>query len=170
MSLPKSSSTTTKAGVTRTPVQKAALAVGAVFLLVGVLGFIPGVTSHYDQLTFAGHHSEAALLGIFNVSVLHNIVHLAFGVAGIALARTFDTARYYLIGGGVIYLVLFLYGLVIDHDSSMNFVPVNDADNWLHLALAAGMLVLGIALGRRRQPSGTARSVGIPPETPNAAQ
>ena len=69
------------------PVQKAALAVGAVFLPVGVLGFVPGITTNYDQLTFAGHHSDAALLGIFNVSVLHNLVHLAFGVAGIALAR-----------------------------------------------------------------------------------
>ena len=57
------------------------------FLAVGVLGFVPGITTHYDQLTFAGHHSDAALLAIFNVSVLHNLVHLAFGVAGIALAR-----------------------------------------------------------------------------------
>src|ERR1700712_477713 len=120
----------------RTPVQIAALVVGAVFLLVGVLGFIPGITTHYDQLTFAGHHSEAALFGVFNVSVLHNIVHLAFGVAGIALARTFNTARSYLIGGGVIYLLLFIYGLVIDRESSMNFVPVNNADNSLHLVLA----------------------------------
>ena len=57
------------------------------FLAVGVLGFVPGITTHYDQLTFAGHHSDAALLAIFNVSVLHNLAHLAFGVAGIALAR-----------------------------------------------------------------------------------
>ena len=62
-------------------------------LAVGVLGFVPGITTHYDQLTFAGHHSDAALLRIFNVSVLHNLVHLAFGVAGIALARTFNSAR-----------------------------------------------------------------------------
>ena len=62
---------------------KAALAVGAVFLVVGLLGFVPGITTHDEQLTFAGHHSDAALLGIFNVSVLHNLVHLLFGVAGI---------------------------------------------------------------------------------------
>ena len=111
----------------RTPVQKAALAVGALFLVLGLLGFVPGITTHYEQLTFAGHHSDAALLGIFNVSVLHNLVHLLFGVAGIVLARTFTSARSYLIGGGVVYLVLFLHGLVIDHDSSANFVPVNDA-------------------------------------------
>src|ERR1700738_3318109 len=91
----------------RTPVQKAALAVGAVFLVVGVLGFVPGITTHYDQLTFAGHHSDAALLGILNVSVLPNVVLLAFGVAGIALARTFNSARSYLIGGGAGYVGLF---------------------------------------------------------------
>jgi hypothetical protein len=83
----------------------------------------------YDQLTFAGHHSDAALLGIFNVSALHNLVHLAFGVAGVALARMFNRARSYLIGGGIVYLVLFVYGLIVNHDSSANFVPVNNADN-----------------------------------------
>jgi hypothetical protein len=150
----------------RTLVQKAALVVGAVFLLVGVLGFVPGITTHYDQLTFAGHHSEAALLGLFNVSVLHNIVHLLFGVAGIALARTFNSARSYLIGGGVIYVLLFLYGLVIDHESSMNFVPVNNADNWLHLVLAAGMLALGIALGRNNKTGAPVNTRGAGRGTP----
>jgi hypothetical protein len=135
-------------------VQKAALAVGAVFLLIGVLGFVPGTTTNYDQLTFAGHHSDAALLGIFNVSVLHNLVHLAFGVAGIALARWFKGARSYLLGGGIGYLLLFIYGLVIDHDSSANFVPVNDADNWLHLGLAVTMVGLGATLGRTRDETG----------------
>jgi hypothetical protein len=137
------------------PVQKAALAVGAVFVLVGVLGFIPGITTHYDQLTWAGHDSDAALLGLFNVSVLHNLVHLLFGVAGLALARTFNGARSYLIGGGVIYLLLFLYGLVIDRDSSANFVPVNNADNWLHLGLAVAMIALGVSMGRTRDDTGS---------------
>lgn len=78
------SSTNANARVTRSPIRTAALVVGAVFLLVGILGFIPGITTDYDTLTFAGHHSEAALLGIFQVSILHNIVHLVFGVAGIS--------------------------------------------------------------------------------------
>jgi Domain of unknown function (DUF4383) len=130
-------------------VQLAALLVGAAFLLVGVLGFIPGITTNYDMLSFAGHHSGAKLLGVFDVSVLHNAVHLAFGVAGVALARTLGGARGFLIGAGVIYLVLTIFGLVIDHDSPANFVPVNAADNWLHLVLAVAMLGLGIALGRR---------------------
>jgi hypothetical protein len=129
-------------------VQWAALAVGAVFLLVGILGFIPGITTGFDGMTFAGHESEAKLLGLFQVSVLHNIVHLLFGVAGLALSRTAAAARWFLIGGGVIYLVLWLYGLVIDKESGANFVPLNSADDWLHFVLGVGMIALGFILGR----------------------
>jgi hypothetical protein len=142
---------------TRTPdtntrpslLRTAALVVGAAFLLVGILGFIPGVTSNYDELSFASHESTAKLLGIFQVSVLHNIVHLVFGLAGIAMSRRIDTARLFLLGGGVIYLVLFVYGLVIDETSDANFVPLNTADNWLHFGLGLGMIGLGLALGGR---------------------
>jgi hypothetical protein len=119
-------------------------------LLVGVLGFIPGITTNYDTMSFASHHSEALLLGIFQVSILHNIVHLLFGVAGIALARTISGARNYLVVGGIIYLVLFLYGLLVGQESALNFVPVNLADDILHLVLGLGMVGLGVALTRRR--------------------
>jgi hypothetical protein len=139
---------TTYRSMTATTLQTAATVVAGTFLLVGVLGFIPGITTDYDSMTFAGHESNAQLLGIFQVSILHNIVHLLFGIAGLALATTWSGARAYLIGGGAIYLVLWIYGLVIDQQSTANFVPVNDADNWLHLVLGAGMIVLGLALGR----------------------
>jgi hypothetical protein len=140
----------------RTSVQKAALAVGAVFLLVGILGFIPGITTNYDRLAGAGHESEALLLGIFQVSILHNIVHLLFGAAGIALARSVAGARNYLIWGGAIYLVLWLYGMFIDHESAANFVPLNTADNWLHFILGIGMIALGLLLTRNRNRSARA--------------
>jgi Domain of unknown function (DUF4383) len=126
----------------------AALVVGAVFVLVGILGFIPGITSDYGDMTFAGHDSHAKLLGVFEVSILHNIVHLLFGIAGIIAARAATTARTYLIVGGAIYLVLWIYGLVIDHNSSANFVPVNTADNWLHFLLGVGMIALGLVIPR----------------------
>ena len=129
-------------------IRKVATAVGAVFLLVGILGFIPGITTSYGEMSFAGPESEAKLLGLFQVSILHNIVHLLFGVAGLAMARRSDTARNYLIGGGVIYLILWIYGLVVDKTSSANFVPVNDADNWLHLGLGLGMIGLGVIASR----------------------
>ena len=59
------------------PLQLAAAAVGAVFLLLGILGFVPGVTANYGQLTLAGHESGALLLGLFAVSILHNLMHAA---------------------------------------------------------------------------------------------
>jgi arginine exporter protein ArgO len=134
----------------RTNVQKAALAVGAVFLLVGILGFIPGITSNTDQLSIAGHHSGAMLLGLFQVSVLHNAVHLLFGVAGMVLARSASGARSYLLYGGIIYLVLWIYGLVVDQESAGNFVPLNAADNWLHLLLGVAMIALALVLTMNR--------------------
>ena len=142
--------------VGRTNIQNATLAVGAVFLLVGILGFIPGITTNYESLGFAGHGSGAMLLGLFQVSILHNIVHLLFGIAGILMARSVPASRNYLVVGGAIYLVLWLYGLFIGHDSAANFVPVNTADNWLHFILGVAMIGLGLALSRRA--AGTGRT------------
>jgi len=129
----------------RTPVQNIARLVGIVFLLVGIAGFIPGVTTNlYDGLEFAGNDGTAELLGLFQVSVLHNIVHGLFGIAGLALAATASGARTYLIGGGAIYIALFLLGIVGGGD----WIPVNNADNWLHLVLGAGMIGLGVLTTR----------------------
>jgi len=138
-----------RAATGRTAVQKAAALVGIVFLVVGVLGFIPGITTNYDTLQFASHHSEAKLLGLFQVSVLHNIVHLLFGIAGLALARSIRGAKNYLIVGGIIYLVLFIYGLAVPMNSGANFVPLNTADDILHVLLGVGMIALGALLTRR---------------------
>ncbi|WP_159617431.1 DUF4383 domain-containing protein [Arthrobacter zhaoguopingii] len=132
----------------KTAVQKAAQAVGAVFVLVGILGFIPGITTNYASLAFAGHQSGALLLGLFQVSILHNIVHLLYGIAGLAMAKTASGAKNYLLWGGVIYLVLWLYGLFIDKTSAANFVPLNTADDWLHFVLGVGMIALALLLGR----------------------
>src|SRR5919106_941462 len=75
-------------------------------------------------------------------------VFLLVGIAGIAMARTATGARNYLIGGGVIYAVLWLYGLLIADTTPANFVPMNIADDWLHFVLAVGMVGLGVLLGR----------------------
>lgn len=113
-------------------------------------------------MEFAGHESEAELLGLFQVSILHNVVHVAFGIAGVVASRHWNSARGYLIGGGVVYLLLWVYGLVTDLDSDANFVPLNTADNWLHFVLGSGMIALGLLLARAEPVGGTARIVQPP--------
>lgn len=133
----------------RTRIQVVSGLFGAVFLLVGILGFVPGITKDLDTIMFAGHHSQAALLGIFQVSVLHNIVHLLFGLVGLLGLRSRGLAKTYLIVGGIVYGVLWIYGLVVPMESMGNFVPLNTADNWLHFVLAVAMVTTGIIFGRK---------------------
>ena len=136
----------------RTLAQNLALLLGVVFLVVGILGFIPGITTNYDDMSFAGKDSDAELLGIFQVSVLHNIAHLLFGV-GILLARTHEGARTYLLGGSIIYPALFIYGLFVGGDDDANFIPMNGADDVLHLALAILFIGAYFVTGREQAPA-----------------
>jgi hypothetical protein len=129
--------------------RSAAAAVGVVFLLVGILGFVPGITTDYDTMTFASHDSEAQLLGVFQVSILHNIVHILFGIAGLVAARNARDVPTFLFGAAAVYAVLTVYGIVIDKESGANFVPLDSADNWLHLVLTVALAGLGLVVRRR---------------------
>jgi hypothetical protein len=115
--------------------------VGAVLVALGILGFIPAVTTDYGSMAFAGHGSQAKLLGLFQVSILHNIVHILLGLAGVALAKTISGARRYLIGGGVFCLALWLLGML----NGGKWIPINAADDWLHLGFGVGLIGLGFA-------------------------
>jgi hypothetical protein len=137
----------------RTPVQDAARIAGVVFLFVGIAGFVPGVTTDlYDGLEFAGGEGTAELFGTFEVSVLHNLVHGLFGLAGLALAGTASGARTFLVGGGALYLALFLVGLA----GGGEWLPTNRADDWLHLAL--GLAMVGVGFATARNTAATAES------------
>jgi hypothetical protein len=118
----------------RTLAQKLSFLFGIVFVLVGILGFIPGITEAAPG-SFAGENSEGSLLGVFQTSILHNLAHLAFGI-GILAARRHATALTYLLVGGVAYAGLFLIGIL----GAMDWLPADDTDDWLHLALAAALL------------------------------
>src|SRR4051794_25539099 len=142
------SSRTRQQGRSLSAARTAATVVASAFLVVGIAGFIPGITTNLDSITWAGHDSGAELLGVFQVSVLHNIVHLLFGIVGIAAARKAQAARTFLVGGGIIYIALAVYGFLVDKNDSGNFVPVDNADDWLHVALGLGMIILGAALWR----------------------
>ncbi len=135
---------------TLTQIQRGARLIGVVFALIGLLGFVPGLTQPYAELTFATTSSKALLLGIFQVSVLLNLVHLAFGAAGILMSRSALQARAFLFWGGIVYAVFFFYGILVPQPSAGNVVPFNAPDNALHIGLAVVMVTLSIVLNRGR--------------------
>jgi len=132
-------------------VQSAALLIAIAFLVVGLLGFIPGVTTDYGSLEWAGPDSGAKLFGAIAVSGAHNVMHLAFAVVGLVLTRSYASARAYLIGGGLIYLAVWVYKSFAD--GRINFVPTGGASDWLHFGLGAAMVILGLTLAGQRDPT-----------------
>ena len=119
-----------------TMVQRAAQIFGIVFLLVGIAGFfVTGMSMEADP-------AEAPrLLGLFPVNVLHNVVHLLFGVWGLAASRTFEGSRTYGRIGGIAYLLLAALGLVVP--DMFGLVPIGDHDVWLHAVLGIALAVVG---------------------------
>jgi hypothetical protein len=124
------------------------MGVGIVLMVVGVLGFIPGITTRYSELMFLGPDSHAMFLGLFQVSMLLNIVQLAIGATGWAMSRTERGARNYLLGAGALYIILSIFGLSVGVDSAANFLSLNMTDNWTHLVLGVLMIAAGWLFSR----------------------
>lgn len=123
------------APVRRTAAQGVSLLAGLGFVLIGILGLVQGGMSMEADPNLA-----PKLLGVFPVNLLHNCVHLAFGVWGLAAARTHGTARAYCRIAGVLYLCLTALGYV--SPNGFGFVPLGGADVFLHLAL--GLMLAGV--------------------------
>ena len=136
-------------GLARTTTQLAATAVAAALLLIGLLGFVPGVTTGVGDIAWAGPGTGARMLSWIDVSVLHNVTHIAAGIVGLAMSRTLAAAEMFLIGGGLLGVLLAVYGLVIDAESGSNFLPIDRAASWLHLIAGVALVYLGVALPRR---------------------
>ncbi len=130
----------------RTPkymaVQGAALLVGAALVTLGVLGFVPGITTDYDRLAWTAHQSGAELFGAIAVSGMHNVVTIVIGCLGLVMARSYAAARAYFIGGGLVYLALWVYELT-----------VGDINAWLHIGLAVVMVLLAVTLAGQHDPT-----------------
>ena len=84
---------------------------------------------------------------------------MTIGVLGGVMARSYAAARAYFLGGGLVYLALWVHGLLIDHRSMANFVPVNNAANWLHLGFGVGMVLLGLTLAGQHDPTKRRRKI-----------
>ncbi len=116
-------------------VKRIAMLFGVVFLVVGILGF---TVSGGMQMGDAANAPK--LLGLFPINLLHNIVHLAFGVWGLMAARTSGGATSFCKIGGVIYLVLACLGLVAP--TTFGLIPIGGADIYLHALL--GIVLAGV--------------------------
>ena len=124
----------------RRDVQNVAMGAGAILMLVGILGFIPGITTGYGELAFLGPDSQAMFLGLFQVSMLLNIVQLVIGAVGLTMARTWTGARSFLLWFGVLYVVFGIYGFAVVTASPANILAFNMADNWAHAILGLAMM------------------------------
>lgn len=112
---------------------------GIVFLIVGLGGFIPGLTDHSATpdpgLTMTSGYGHE--LGMFPINILHNIVHLLFGVWGLAASRSYGGARGYFRAVAIIYALLTVMGLVDGLDTTFGLIPLYGGDVVLHALLAA---------------------------------
>jgi hypothetical protein len=117
-------------------------------MLVGVLGFIPGITQQYGELRFLGPDSHAMFLNLFQVSMLLNIVQLVIGAAGWAMSRSGTGSRNFLMGFGALYAVLSIYGLSVGANSAANFLSLSMLDGWTLLVLGIVMIAAGWILSR----------------------
>jgi len=105
---------------------------GIVFLAVGILGFVPGVTTN-DML-----------LGIFMVNKVHSIVHIASGaIFLIASMAGAGAARLWFQISGIIYAIVAVLGFMNPNGMLFGMMSNNPADTWLHVVLAVAMLAIG---------------------------
>jgi hypothetical protein len=110
-------------------VRRVAQVFGVVFLLVGILGFVPGVAQ------------GGMLLGLFPVNILHNLVHLVFGAWGLAASKSFGGAKAYCQIAGVIYILLAVVGKI--EPEPLGLVPIGGNDVWLHAGLGVVLSLVG---------------------------
>ena len=123
----------------KSPAQIYALTFGTTLVLAGILGFF------YSADFSTGDTEREALIGVFDVNGWHNVVHILSGLLGLALAGSWFGARLYAIGFGATYLVVSAIGFAVgDGESLLGLIPVNTADNWLHVAIAVLGLLAGV--------------------------
>jgi Domain of unknown function (DUF4383) len=121
---------------TYTPARLYATVVGVVLVIAGIIGFF------YNSSFTSNTHIHDDVFGILSVNGWHNVVHIATGLLGLALAGW--AAREYALGIGVVYIAVAIWGFILGSGHSiLSIVPINTADSVLHLALG----VVGVAAG-----------------------
>jgi hypothetical protein len=131
----------------KTLAQVYAMALGGVLVLVGLVGFL------VEPSFGVGDSAERGTLILFDINGWHNVVHLLSGIVGLAMAGTAAKARLFSIGYGVVYVLVTILGFIVgDGGLLLSIIPINTADNLLHLVIAATGIAVGLA-----SPVGTPR-------------
>ena len=124
-----------------------ALITGIIFLLIGVMGFIPGFVKEpmasADMPGLSFTTGAGYLLGLFPINVLHNVVHLLVGVLGIVASVSLGSARLYSGALAIFYGLLAVMGLLPATQSTLGFIPIFGNDVWLHAVSAAIAVYFG---------------------------
>ena len=138
----------------RSPAQLYALIFGFVLVAAGILGFF------YEASFATGDDTlveRDAVLGILDVNGWHNVVHIASGVVGLAVAGSYANARLYALGLGGVYILVTILGFIYgDGDSIFKLIPVNTEDNILHLLIGIAGIGAGMATPAEPAPTTTA--------------
>ena len=114
-----------------------ALVFGIIYVLVGILGFIPALSTHpADAPHLSVESGHGYLMGLFPINILHNIVHLIIGVWGIVASRSLGGARLYAQALAIVYGLLAVLGLIPATNTTFGLIPIHGHDIWLH-ALSA---------------------------------
>jgi hypothetical protein len=122
---------------------------GIVFLIVGIGGFIPGVTVPHEHPDLLVRAASGLELRLFPVNVLHNIVHILFGAWGLFAAGNFGAARMYARVVAIAYALLTILGVIPATNTTFGLVPIYGNDIWLHALLAAIAAYFGFAYRER---------------------
>jgi hypothetical protein len=145
--------------------------IGIAFLLLGILGFIPGVTvmhpEDHNDLYVEGP-GDGNLLGLFHVNVLHNAVHLLFGVLGLVMSGSLSAARTYARIVAVSYLLLAVLGLVptANIHNTFGLIPIHGHDVWLHALIGFAASYFGFIRREEAMGNVTYTTTSTPGTTP----
>lgn len=120
-----------------------ALIMGIIFLVVGIAGFIPALVTPAPTEGMAVDAMHGRLFGLFPVNALHNLVHAAFGIWGIAAYRSFTGARTFAKVTAVVYAILLVMGFIPVLNTTFGLVPLYGHDIWLHALIAIAAAYFG---------------------------